>query len=367
MTATAVARADLVAVGDERPIPDATIIGLTDGQLHFRLVTGREVSRPIHEIEYLQVNGWPLFNLAEKQYRDGHVRQAVASYEKLLAELTAAGPGAAAAAGGKDDRSRNAVPAKPDDGQLDRRFLVQCRLLRAYDREGRFDRAVTSYLEVIERMPQVVETLRPAKLPVAGSTFLEPARTEVEAVIARHGQDAAGVSLAQWLATWPQGRRPATTAPDPTATERPTTPPVASPALSKEWSELRGLTEAGRFDEVLQRIETQLKVPSGASRPDLYYWQGRALLSRSGQGPAEHAAVDRRRAGLALMRVVIHFPGHGLAPECLYRAGEICRQSGLDVQAAGLWQELVRTYPGAAPWTERAQQALRASPQTSPG
>ena len=72
---------------------------------------------------------------------------------------------------------------------------------------------------------------------------------------------------------------------------------------------------------------------------------------------------DQRRAGLALMRVAIHFPGHPLAPECLFRAGEICERSGQREQAVGLWSELVETCPTAAPWAARARQGLRRLPR----
>jgi len=43
--------------------------------------------------------------------------------------------------------------------------------------------------------------------------------------------------------------------------------------------------------------------------------------------------------------VVIHFPGHRRAPECLYRAGLICKQAGRDDLARRLWSELRRSYP----------------------
>jgi len=91
---------------------------------------------------------------------------------------------------------------------------------------------------------------------------------------------------------------------------------------------------------------------------DVFFWQGKALLGRAGDKKTTEADIDRKRAGLAFMRVVIHFPGHALAPQCLYEAGMICRQSGNSEQAAGLWAELVRSYPAATEWVGRARQEM---------
>jgi len=92
----------------------------------------------------------------------------------------------------------------------------------------------------------------------------------------------------------------------------------------------------------------------------VFYWQGRAWSGKSeaaADDPAT-AARDRRRAGLAFMRVVIHFPRDPLAPESLFRAAELCRRDGLEPQARRLWSEL--TVLGAeTPWAEQARKELQ--------
>ncbi len=364
-----VARADVVTTKGRHPSVGAKIIALDGGQLRYHLSTGREVTRSISEIEYMQVTGWPLFNLAEKQRRDGHLRQSAGSYEKLLASLAEPGPGRARP-------GTTATPAgdgksgarEPGAAALDRRLLVQCRLLRAYDGEGRFDRAVTVYLDVIERMPAALETLRPANLPATNSTFLASALTQVNTAIERHGGDAIAAELAKWRDTWPGQRHedagtssrssgPGGINGGDHATSRPAEA-AAVRHVKEKLPEIQALLGAGRFDQVLLQIEALQRPSAGAVRADLYYWQGRALLGRSAGKGSDEAKRDQRRAGLALMRVVIHFPGHSLAPECLYRAAGICERSGRIDQAVGLWSELVGAYPAAAPWTEQAQQAL---------
>ena len=197
-------RADVVVTAGQGSAPNVRIIGLRNGQLFFRLPEGREVSRPINAITYLQVTDWVLFNLAEKQRRGGHLRQATNSYEKVLDGLlgTAGERDTPLVAGGSggDERTGPGQSALSAD---ERALLVQCRLLRAYDELGRFDRAVGLYLAVIERMPTVVKTMRPAKLPGPNSTFLTSALAEVNAAIERHEGDAIAVSLRNWRGSWP--------------------------------------------------------------------------------------------------------------------------------------------------------------------
>jgi TolA-binding protein len=81
------------------------------------------------------------------------------------------------------------------------------------------------------------------------------------------------------------------------------------------------------------------------------------LLGLKAEDP-EQAAANQLRAGLAYMRVVIHFPEHGYAPECLYRAGEICAKTGDVQQAAVLWSGLLDRYPMDAVWTNQARRSL---------
>ena len=362
----AVGRADIVATRHQRPAVDVRVTGLDQGRLHYRLPTGRTVTRPISEIEYLQVTGWPLFNLAEKQQRDGHLRQAVNAYEKLLAELPHTPPQQAPPSRDRPPVRPGDDPRKPGLDPQTRRLLVQCRLLRVYDGQGRFDRAVTLYLDVIEQMPALLKNLQPTRLPAPGSTFLDSALAQVGAAIERHEGDAVAVSLARWRATWPGQRAEDTRAnshgpraADVEGGNATASRPAESPAVRQvraKLAQIRAMVEGGQFDAALEAIEPLQSPTAGDARADLYYWQGRALLARSAGQTSQAAQQDQRRAGLAFMRVVIHFPRHAPAPESLGRAAEICQQFGQTDLAVGLWSELLRTYPTAGPWVERARQ-----------
>lgn len=147
------------------------------------------------------------------------------------------------------------------------------------------------------------------------------------------------------------------------------------PAWTREMAEIARLVEAGRYDPALAKAAALKPGLHGGILADLYYWQGRALQARcesAGQGtppvstsrPAGLANADTARAGLAYMRVVVHFPYHPRAAECLFRAGRMCRLSGQAEQAADLWTELTNTYPQAkAPdgkaWADMAREELK--------
>jgi hypothetical protein len=330
----AVVRADVVAVQGRPMAVNVRITGLKAGQIAYRLSGGQEVERPIEQVTYLQIAGWDVFNDAEKQQREGGFRQAAGNYEKLLAK-TQEQPGEA----------------------LDRTLLVRCRLIRVYDVDGRFDRAVTTYLAVLEKMPEVVETLRPANVPAADSTFMPAALVAVNAAIEKHRGTAAGESLLQWRLTWP-GQKP----PTPAGGGQPSTAPaVVDPlqALKAPLAEIDSLIKGGKGDEVLARVAALRKKVTGPAQADLFYWEGRAYLLKSEKGTGDDAQRDARRAGLAFMRVVIHFPVSRLAPECLYCCGEICKSAGKPEAAASLYAELVHDYPNAAPWADKARQAMK--------
>ena len=310
------------------------ITGLKAGRILYQLPSGQQVERPIEQVTYLQIAGWDAFNDAEKQQREGGFRQAEVSYEKLLAK-----------------------PQEKAGEGLDRALLVRCRLIRVYDVDGRFDQAVTTFLVVLDKMPEVADTLRPSNVPAAASTFMPAALAAVNAAIEKHRGTPAGESLLQWRLSWP-GQKP----PTPPGGEQPSTAPaVVDPlqVLKGPLAEIESLIKGGKADEVLTRVAALRKRVTGVAQADLFYWEGRAYLLKSEKGPGESAQQDARRAGLAFMRVVIHFPISRLAPECLYRCGEICKVAGKPEAAASLYAELVRNYPNAAPWAGKARQAMK--------
>lgn len=328
------ATADVLAVRGKPLTVGVRLVDFVDGQLHVQLPSGRLVKRDIADVRYLRITGWDTFSQAEKLHRDGKFRSAADQYEKLLASL---------------DKESSAGTATD---RYDRRLLVQCRLLQAHNALGRFDRAVELYIDIVEEMPACLETLRPKKLPTADSTFLESAVKHIDEAIARHSHDGIGRSLTAWRDTWP-GIKPR----KPVSKPMPIKPSTHQP-IRDELTGIRKMVEARRFDAALDRIQSILTPQAGDSRAELYYWRGRALTGKHVDRNTENAKQDRRRAGLALMRVVIQYPDHSFAPECLYTAGHLCRLAGRHESARRLWSELIGQYPKATPWIDRARDEM---------
>jgi tetratricopeptide (TPR) repeat protein len=317
---------DVIAVQGKPVTVGVKIVDFDKGQVRVKLPSGRLVQRNIADVQYLRITGWETFNEAEKLHRDGKLQSAADHYEKLL-----------------DPRDAVGVI------RYDRQQLVRCRLLQVYNVLGRFDRAVELYVAIVQEMPECLETLRPRKLPAADSSFLESAVRHIDSTIARHPSDKIGKSLTEWRNTWP-GIEPLK-AVSPTASKQ---DPKPNP-VRKEIAPIAQLVKEQQFNRSLERIETLLTPQAGHLRADLYYWQGRALMGKAkGQD-----TKDMRRAGLALMRVVIHYPDHPLAAECLYTAGTLCHQTGRDEAARRLWSELINDYSKATQWVSRARQDLK--------
>lgn len=327
------APADVIAVEGRPMAVGVTVLDLKEGNLFYRLPSGREVNRPIEQVKYMQMTGWDEFNAAEKLRQSGQWRDAVAAYEQVLASV----PGMT--------------------GRLDRGLLVCCRLVGAFDEEGMFDRAVAMYLGVVERMPAVATTLRPKRIPAAGSTFLATAAAAVDAFLSTRRGTPVGAAVAEWRFSWPDvaGRVKPESSPENAAVMK----------VKSELTEAERLIAAGRFDDALNLLESFQNPQAGAGRPEVYYWQGRALLGRSERPGSADAERDGRRAGLAFMRVAIHYPVHPLAAESLFRAGELCRRAGQSDLAANLWLELVQQYPADRVWHERARREM-SRPSTRP-
>ncbi len=417
------ARADIVAVAGKPLAVAVDILSLRDGELHYRMFSGDVVTDPIQDVVYLQRIQWKAFNWAEKLYRDGKYAQAVDAYQEALKAVENEPP--EKPAGGDGGRA--------DGDHLDRRLLVQCRLLQALNAESRFVEALEFYLTVIERMPACLATLRP-KDPPRGAPAIEQAVRLLDPAIHRHRADAIGTSLKAWRATWaadvpltfPKVQEPPATETD----RKPEPPPVATnpapdtqpaqaakdhppsiaqsepkveqgikhetpppntrpagdvaqatstkaeetqiatpadvPSAAGDHRDIADKIKQGRFDEALGAVEDRLAEADLVERVGLYYWRGVALTERARTRQGVEAEEDRRSAGLAFMRVVIHAPRADLAPECLYRAGQLCRDAEQPDQARALWAELIETYPDAQPWVDRARQNLETSAAATP-
>jgi tetratricopeptide (TPR) repeat protein len=332
--------ADVVGVAGEAVSVGVTITGIEGGRLLWRGRDGEAMSRSIAEVEYLQVAGWPLFNVAEKQLRERYAHQACVSYEKALEDAIA---------------PRKEAATTADAPALDRPLLVRCRLVRAYEADRRLDRSAASYVQLLERRDGLSwQALAPRQISSPGTPGFEAAANLVSAAIARQKDPRVAVVLKEWRSTWPAASQPARE-----AVMRSPAPPPALPATSGAAASLAHLTAAGRYEEALAAVRRIQLNTSGHERADAYFQEAQALIARANARP-DSAAVDRRRAGIALVRVVIHYPDSPRAPEALLLAGRVCRQEGNVNGAKSLWSELMARYPAELPHVAWARQDLAA-------
>ncbi len=340
-------RADVVQSVGQSPEVGVKLTGLREGRLFYLSHTAREVSVPLEQIAYLQVTGWTPFNEAEKQQRAEHHREAARWYQRAMDRPFRRVGGRAL----KTDSAGDAI---------DYELLARCRLLNSFDKLGQWDMAVGQYLRIIEVMPAGLESLRPANVPASDAASIGKALALIDEAVGRLGRNAVAESLIEWSNGWGGRKQRADSMPaSAESLPRPPAKETGLPALP-ESVPLENLVTQERFAEVLAITDTLLQKGEGSDLGSVYYWRGRAWYGQSRSDKPPRAEEDRRRAGVAFMRVVILYPDHERAAECLFLAARIRREAGHDEQADQLLRELLAGYPQAQSWTRQAEQILSA-------
>ncbi len=343
------ARADTVQLEGLPPVDGIKLSGLASAQILYQASDGRHVTLDLSRIAFLQFNRWPLFNLAEKQRLAGNTAMAVNTYEKVIDAL--------------GRQARVARPMLPSGWtQEDLRLLVQCRLISACAASDRFDLAVETYLDVLARMPEALEPLRPEISANVSAEHLRAAEAHLAAALKGSLDEKARASLSAWSASWPSNGTSLPRDTEPRSVV-PTTPRASSHGgtrsqrFHQRMREIVDAFERGRFNDVMRDLD-ELAARDPLLPAEWYYWRGRTHEALAEQMAANEREVALRLGGLAYLRVVIHFPEHRSAPECLYRAGAIAAQMGAAEQAATLWRETARRWPDVEPWSRRAADML---------
>lgn len=138
-------------VANNIPYNNVKISGIQDGELAFRTASGQDSTRPLEQITQITIDGEAAFNDAEAAYIAGDFAKAADGYQKT-------------------------VRATNKDWMKDRSAQ---RLVDAAGKAGRFDAAVTGYVALVSRSPELAASSKP-QLPEGKSTFLDSAAKEVE-------------------------------------------------------------------------------------------------------------------------------------------------------------------------------------------
>jgi tetratricopeptide (TPR) repeat protein len=139
--------------GEGKGIPynNVKIVGIEGDALAFRTAAGQDSTRPLAQVQQITIDGETAFNDAESAYLAGDFAKAVEGYQKT-------------------------VRATSKDWIKDRSAQ---RLVEAAGKVGRFDAAVTGYVALVSRSPELAASSKP-QLPEGKSTFLDSAAKEVE-------------------------------------------------------------------------------------------------------------------------------------------------------------------------------------------
>lgn len=283
MTAAALLVATAPAVhGDQVVTADGnytqvTVSGYADGGLHLRQADGSTKAVPLVEVRRMLIDTvGPLadFNEAERYLEQDQPQQAVSRYERALRQGTDHWPA-----------------------------IIRVRLLQACDRAGKFERAVTYFLQVAADEPRVAARLLPTSIPGSRTPITkrvlqrlsaqaeestDPERRLLLEIFRYEIWDKTGDRRADEQARW---------------MARTAVPPsIGSPAVyALKTAACRKLLDAREHTEALAAVNEAVKECPLDVIPDLLLLKGEILLAR---------ASDRRdllRAGSAFMRVAIHF------------------------------------------------------------
>lgn len=353
LAATSPSRGDTVKLTNRPAFRNVAVVGFRGGRVIFRGVSGQYLRKPLPEVEWLTIAGAPDLSAAERATTTGDWGRAVPTYE---AALEAA-------------------------GERWLRDLVRFRLLTAYDRAGRFDRAVALYVELLGAHPDLAARFAPRHPgPVDSDVNRQARATLVRVLAADAASPGAGalralqleLMLYEGLERRPEARTAPTTS-GPATTSLPSTgpasdgpigilggdeakprpAPASSPAVqlpsdSFVLDAAQAACDAEQYSRAVQLIELALPHVASAEQGPWRLLLGRCRI-RVGR-PAE-AASD-------LLSLAETDPDAARAALALYYAGLAHERMGRADVAGKLYEELLQRADVDAEVKTRARQAL---------
>ncbi|UCG15157.1 MAG: hypothetical protein JSV19_07645 [Phycisphaerales bacterium] len=310
---TVAASADQIKAGADN-YPRGRISSFADGVVKFRTPDRALHGIPITTIDQMvvdSVGGLKDFNAAEDYLFRSQPAAAALRYERAL---------------------RGADGFWPD--------LIRVRLLQARDRAGHFDKAVVQFIHVAEILPHVAGAMIPESIPARpddttrraleliesaiernAGREAEPALQRVRYAILRRVDPRRAAELAPAIAALPSARGGEW---------------AAEPAYRLQVDALQLLLEQRRRAAVVEGVDQLLESAPDSVAPELLLLKGRASYLAGLEGDDSEAFL---RAGLAFMRVAVHFPADSRAGEALYWAARVHERVNRPTQAVQLLRE----------------------------
>jgi hypothetical protein len=329
------ATADEVVLMGGLSYDDATVVGITNGELEFRTAQGRTTTRPLGDIERLMLTGQRAFNDAEESFATNDYLAAIEGYQRTVR-------------GGSPDWLKNYAGRK---------------LMAAATAAGQFDAAVIGYAAVAEQAPDDALLLKPdvpdrpgqlqaGDAALAAALDRRPDDATRRALLSLRlellrglGDDAALATVLDELSSLSGGLG------------------ADTPAQRRQLADLR-LGQAnlaidrGNADEAAQLIDEASSLfvePQQAA--EALFLRGRAKEAAAGED-----AQKLKDAALDYMRVVAHYKnleGKPKVAASLLRAAAILDRLG-DASAARNLYQAVATETPEAPEAAEAKRRLAA-------
>jgi TolA-binding protein len=302
------------------------ILDIKGGELLFRTANGQDSSRPLAQVGQITVEGEQAFNDAEVAYLAGDFAKAADGYQRTVRATT------------KDFLKDRAAQ----------------RLVDAAGKTGRFDAAVTGYIALVGRSPELAATSKPA-LPAGKSTFLDSAVKEVEAA-ANDGKlkDPQKVMLLSFALELHRARGDNKAAGE--AAERllklsaaDASNPAAAAALADLKINLANLAlDEKNYQKAMNEIEQNRAIFNDpAQQASALYALAEAKAGLAGDQTDERALKD---LALAYMRVVAFSkdqPNNPAVPQSLAKTAAILEKLKQPAQARDLYQQVATAYPAS--------------------
>ena len=281
----------------------------------FSNATGDAVARRLDEIEAIYVDSlerFEEFNRAERSYQQKRYRDAAEKYERCLV------------------RTRGFW-----------KDLVRVRHLRARDAAGDFDQAVEAFITIAQTMPDNAEAFMPSNLAGASAASHKRALQLLEDALSKVTDQTVYWQLEALRLMVLEG------------TESDLAGEVARDVIARlqrsggpksryrlQIIAIRIEVKHGQYHTALSHINEAIQHADNAFLPELLFLKGKCLFESA------QTRDDFIRAGLAAMRVVIHFPQSRFCAGSMYMAAQVHEKINRPTKAMELYEDC-KQLPGA--------------------
>ncbi len=332
-SSTARAVADEIRFRNAPAFTDVQILQLHNSQVRFRLTQPavRTLEKPITELVFMQITGATDLNRAERYVAEKKNSGAIPLYERALRRFN--------------------EPWK--------KSLVRARLVSAYDRTGRFDRAVETFVQLVNELGIGALGLEPKNFPgpksryraAALATLNEALKTErkprvaeaIQALRKAVQENRANAAPKAGGAKPPKGDAPA-------ANDRRTR--TATRLEASRLAQIEETVKAKQHAAAKEELDAFMRTASTASLPTAQRLGAQVALQTA------KSRDDLLGAGVQAMRVVVRFPDHRECPVCLFIAARVHERIGRRKLAASLLQECRSHAAVTSELSKRAEEAL---------